>query len=63
MKIIMLTPSFPSYQGDVQSPFVYQLCKTLINLENDVRIVCPSYIYEKYDLDIEFPDEHLRQVV
>lgn len=53
MKITMLTPSFPSYNGDVQSPFVYQLCKTLINMKHEVKIVCPSYNYYKRDLDIE----------
>lgn len=53
MKITMLTPSFPSYKGDVQSPFVYQLCKTMINLGHDVKIVCPSYTHNRRDLDIE----------
>lgn len=53
MKITMLTPSFPSYKGDVQSPFVYQLCKTMINLGYEVKIVCPNYVNDRSDLDIE----------
>jgi glycosyltransferase involved in cell wall biosynthesis len=53
MKICTLTPTFPSHKGDVRSPFIYRLCKTLIDLGNEVKIVCPDYTTNRRDLDIE----------
>ena len=43
MKVCFITTSFPAYQGDIQSPFIYQLAKHLIKQKVDLTVVCPSY--------------------
>jgi glycosyltransferase involved in cell wall biosynthesis len=42
MKICILTTSFPAYKGHLQSPFIYELTKTLSKKE-EIHVVCPYY--------------------
>ncbi|MBI2105578.1 glycosyltransferase [Candidatus Woesearchaeota archaeon] len=42
MKIVILTTSFPGYEGHLQSPFIYKLAKSL-SKENKVKVICPYY--------------------
>ena len=43
MKVCFITTSFPAYQGDIQSPFIYQLAKHLSMQKIDLTVVCPRY--------------------
>ncbi len=42
MKALMLTTSFPAFEGDVRSPFIYELAKAMSKYV-DVTVVCPDY--------------------
>src|SRR3989344_166641 len=43
MKVCFVTTSFPAYQGDIQSPFIYQLAKHLAQRKVDLTVICPNY--------------------
>ncbi|MBI1972600.1 glycosyltransferase family 4 protein [Candidatus Woesearchaeota archaeon] len=43
MKVCFVTTSFPAYQGDIQSPFIYELAKHLVKQNVDLTVVCPNY--------------------
>lgn len=43
MKVCFVTTSFPAYQGDIQSPFIYQLAKHLVKRKVELTVVCPKY--------------------
>lgn len=52
MKVCFVTTSFPAYQGDIQSPFIYQLAKHLVKQNIDLAVVCPSYKKSKSNDEI-----------
>lgn len=43
MKVCFITTSFPAYQGDIQSPFIFQLAKHLVKKGVHLTVVCPFY--------------------
>ena len=42
-KLCVLTSSFPRYEGDSVSPFLYELCKYLVKLGHEIHVVAPHY--------------------
>ena len=42
-KLCVLTSSFPKYQGDPVSPFLYELCKHLVKIGHDVHVIAPHH--------------------
>jgi glycosyltransferase involved in cell wall biosynthesis len=40
-KLCILTSSFPKYEGDPVSPFLYELCKQLVKIGHEVHVVAP----------------------
>ncbi len=55
MKILVLTTSYPAYEGHIQSPFIAKLCETL-NKKVEVDVVCPYYKVSKNK------EEHINNV-
>jgi glycosyltransferase involved in cell wall biosynthesis len=42
-KVCILTSSFPRYEGDPVSPFLFELCKHLVKIGHEVHVVAPHY--------------------
>lgn len=42
-KICILTSSFPRYERDPVSPFLYELCKNLVKIGHEVHVIAPHY--------------------
>jgi len=42
-KVCILTSSFPRYEGDPVSPFLYELCRHLVKIGHEVHVVAPHY--------------------
>ncbi len=43
MKVLMITTSFPYYKGHSQSPFIYNLAKSLVKKGIKIELICPFY--------------------
>jgi glycosyltransferase involved in cell wall biosynthesis len=43
-KVCILTSSFPRYEGDPVSPFLYELCKHLVKIGHEIHVVAPHYL-------------------
>ena len=53
MKVLVLTTSFPRWQGDATAPFAYQLCSRLITKGYEIVVLAPHHKPAKLSEEME----------